>query len=239
MNLIFQGSNPRFSVLAVICVAGLILSVSSGCDRRSGPQSKVPPTSMPELAPRPTMQALLSEPLHRFVVPGIPLSIQAPRSWKIDNASHLTVLEGPTPSQDMMIQIAARDAIKPTDVDLFIEHMRRESDTAPGDLKRTDLRNQGKAQVIEQLYEEKPLSSPRTDTSGLAVVDGKGNIQMTTVKPIHWMVTILVPGPNAYEHYDINCIGLTSEEYASDKELLEKIMASVVYEQALAPTTAP
>jgi hypothetical protein len=237
-NLKSRISNFKSSALFA---ASLILCLSAGCDRRDGTvsQANIPPTSMPELAPRPTTQELLSGPFQKFVTPGIPVSIQAPKGWKISTTSGLTMLEGPSPTQDMMIQLAARDAIRREDVDVFIQHMRREGERQPGDLKHMEIRNQGNAQIIDQLFQEPALSSPRTDSSGLAVVDAKGNVVMTSVTPVHWMVTILVPGPKAYDHYDIDCIGLTTEEYAADKELLEKIMGSIVYEESLSPTAGP
>jgi hypothetical protein len=209
-----------------------------GCDRHPAPPPPAPPTASAAPAPpqpaRPTTQELLAGPYKKLVLPGMPLAVQAPPSWKIEIDGSLTFLEGPTPSYDAMIQLAQRESLRPDQVDILLEGVKRDQDQHPETVKRADLRQVGDMRILDQLSISQPITTPKVDSKGDAVLDAHGNILTVTTTAAHWKLTVLVPYEKMFSVYELNFIDLTGEQYALDKDFLQKILASLSYENSQA-----
>ena len=86
-----------------------VLSIS--CNRRPQPPPAPPAGGSPQAQAepaRPTTQELLSGSYKRLVLPGMPLAVQAPQSWKIEMDGPLTFLQGPTPT-DVLVDLTTTD----------------------------------------------------------------------------------------------------------------------------------
>ena len=81
-----------------------------------------------------------------------------------------------------------------------------------------------------------PIRTARVGARGLPEVDAQGNPMVDTSTPMRWLITVFIPEGKMMSHYELNFIGLTAEQYAIDKPLLEKVVASLKYEDGtLAP----
>jgi hypothetical protein len=207
-----------------------------GCDRHPAPPPP-PPAAAAQTPPqptRPTTQELTSGPYKKLTLPGMPLAVQAPQSWKIAIEGSLTFLEGPTPSDNAMIQLAQRESLRPEQVESLLEGVKREQAQHPETVKRADLRQVGDMKIIEQLSISAPVSTPKVDAKGDAVLDEHGNIITTANSSAHWRLTVLVPYEKMFSDYELNFIDLTGEQYALDKDFLERILSSISYENSQA-----
>jgi len=241
MELLSRSSGMAVTALA----AGLIAMV--GCDKSPSPPavSATPPPTTAPAEPRPTTQELLTGTYHPMSLPGMPLSVQVPASWKLDTKSPpLTFLAGPTPSSDMsMIQLSQNGTVKPEQIDVIATGAKK----APNgeQIKNADLRDAGKMKVLERVAVGKPETIPKVDVKGNPVVDEKtGQTMMVTTTPVKWQVTAFVPYQNMYTRYDLSVVDLTTDQYEQDKRLFEKIFESLRAEgdvsagSAAPPTTA-
>ncbi len=231
----------RPSAVWMLSVLGLI--AWAGCDRRPAPppQAQVPETQ-PATQPdelRPTTQQLLSGAYKTLPLPGMPLAIKVPESWKINVSGPVVFLEGPSPSGTITIQLAQRDTLKPDQLDLFLLGVKKDQEQHPDTVKRADLRDLGKIKMLERLSILRPMSSPKVDVQGNAVLDSHGNIVTITTVPVRWTLIAFVPYQNAFSRFELNFIDLTAEQYAADKDFLEKIINSLTYEGNTPATSEP
>jgi hypothetical protein len=174
-----------------------------------------------------------------MVLPGLPLAVQVPQSWKITQAERLSLLEGPTPAETASIQFAQRDPIKAEDLQTFIDRLKKEGDQQTGALKVNEFRDAGNGmQVLERRWSEQTMQIPRQDARGIPLTDASGNPQIVSTTPLRWSLSIFVLNGNLYQRYELNAIGLTAEQYQQDKPVLDKIFNSIKYIGAAA-TTAP
>ena len=133
----------------------------AGCDQRPA----APPATMPAAVAaaltetsRPTTQDLLSGPYKEMLLPGLPIALQVPQSWKITQAGPLSLLEGPTPADTATIQFAQRDPLRAEDVQTFIDRLRQEGERQNGNLKLVEFREAGNGvQVLERRWSERPV----------------------------------------------------------------------------------
>jgi hypothetical protein len=237
MSLVVGGATAS----AVVMVAMVII----GCDR--GPAAP-PPTAKPPTAStapavaeaRPTTQQLLSGPYQTITLPGMPLVVSAPQGWKLDlSSAPLTFLAGPTPSSDkVLIQLAQHDTVKVDQIEIIANFSKKPQND---EIQRAELRDVGKMKVVERLAFGKPETTPKVDAKGQPVLDDKGQIITVTSTPVHWQIIAFVPYQGLFSRYDLNVIDLTTDQYAKDKDVLEKIVNSLRYEgdagNAAVPTT--
>jgi hypothetical protein len=227
----------------------LSLMPVAGCDRRPArpPQARTPenePATQPAEEPRPTTQELVNGPYKVVPLPSMPLAVKAPASWKIDVSGPVVFVGGPTPYGTATIQLAQRESIKSEQLDILMTGVKKDQEQHPDTVKKAELRDVGKIKLLERLFVLKPITSPKIDVQGNALLDAAGNIVTTTTVPVRWTLTAFVPYEQAFSRYELNFIDLTAEQYAADKAFLEKIVNSLTYEggeppQAIPATSAP
>jgi hypothetical protein len=172
----------------------------------------------------------------------MPLTISVPESWKIESATiaatattperTIHFLEGPTPAYRMAINLA-RQGVRAETPEVFLNALKA---VAKGPNDRVELRDLGTARRLERFMIEAPTSSPKVDGQGNPVLDKDGKLEMVTSTPIRWTITVFVPVAKSFERYELSFLGLTGEQYAIDKELLDKIVASLKYDSTIVPT---
>ena len=213
-----------------------------GCERRPHPQAAATPeaasTSQPEPA-RPTTQELMNGPMKKLILPGMQLSLQVPSSWKIQLEGSLTFLQGPTPTDGAMIELAQRESMRPDQLDVLLTGIKREQEQHPETIKQAEMHDFGNMKVIEQFSVTPTTTNPKIDAKGEGVVDAQGNLVTVTITPVHWKLTVLVPFEKVFTRYELNFIDLTDEQYTTDKEFLKKIVSSLRYKGAINPATNP
>jgi hypothetical protein len=217
----------------VLYVASAVLfagAMFTGCDEA--------PVAPPELLkeppretqpPRPTTQALLEGPRKRLTLGVIPLAVRAPASWGVKHldGTNLTMLEGPTPTGDVSIQLSERPLTSAAKFDVLVNGAKRELEQFPATIKMAELRAIGRAKVLErQRIGRMPTTSP-DDEPGT-----------TLSPPFSWTITVFVPRGADYETYELSFIGLTADQYETDKVLLRSIIESLTVDGGDA-TTAP
>jgi hypothetical protein len=224
-------------------MGGLIgFAVLCGCDSAPAPPPAVVQQSQNDAATqqsRPTTQELLTGQYVKLTLPGLPLSVRIPTSWKLGSAATISFLEGPVPSSehDAVIQFASRGNLPADRFDAVVDRMKKEAEQAPGPLKRIDSRTVGNLLILERLYMGTPITSPKLDFRDNPVLDAQGNAITITSTPLHWNLSVFISEAGGYSRYDLNAIGLSAEQYPAERELLEKILYSLAYEAA--PATAP
>jgi hypothetical protein len=223
------------------CMAlGIVLI---GCDRQSkSPVASAPAAAAPQTQPeptKPTTQELMEGSYKKMVLPGMPLSLEVPQSWKIENEGPLMFLQGPTPADNSMIQLAQRESLRPDQIENLLNGVNHDRDQHPQSVKRAEMHDFGTMRVLEQLSVGQPVTSPKVDSRGEGILDEHGTLMTVTITPMHWKLTIFVPAEKLFSQYELNFIDLSQEQYNVDKDFLEKIVHSLKYQTTGAPSTAP
>jgi hypothetical protein len=82
-------------------MGGLIgFAVLCGCDNAPPPPPQVMEQAQNDASTqtsRPTTQELLTGQYVKLTLPGLPLSLRIPASWKVGSAPTISFLEGPAP----------------------------------------------------------------------------------------------------------------------------------------------
>lgn len=219
----------------IVLLAG---ALASGCDD----SPTVPPelvqestTEAPQdMAPaRPTTQELLEGPRRPVQLDNLPLTVQAPAGWaveRMEGTSHV-LLQGPTPSGEAAIQLNDRPFTTGAKFEMIVKGAKKELQESPESIKMVELRRIKGAQVLErQRVGSMPAPSP---------VDPPG---LTLSPPFNWTILVFVPRGEDYDTYELNFIGLTADQYETDKTLLRGIIDSISVNAAgsgAAATTAP
>lgn len=233
----------RLLLVGMLGIAGSGLVLTAGCDRSPAPPPAIVQaqheTASKPADPPPTTQELLSGPYRKVALPGMPLAIQAPASWKIEYTGSITFLEGPTGTDQAMIQLAQpqRDPIPADRLDSVIERLKNEQEKS-GPPNTFEMRYLGRARVLERISASKPVANPKLDFRGEPIMDAAGIPVTVMTTLVHWTVTVYVPDGNSFGSYELNVIGLTTDQFVSDGELLRKILASVTLEDGQ-PSTMP
>jgi hypothetical protein len=232
------------AMLLVVAVA-VVLFVLGGNNRPVVSDDQIPkPATLPIENAKPTTQELLGGEYKKQPLPGMPLSLKVPVSWKLDSAGSVTMLEGPTPHDHAIIQLAQRDAISPEQLDIFVAGARKDMEQNPESVKRAQLHERtaggGEFKVLERMSVGSPITTPKLDARGKEMMDAAGNFINVTITQLRWTLLVYVPDPQkkGYARYELNFIGLTTEQYAQDKELLQKIVDSLALESASSGTSA-
>src|SRR5450432_1981612 len=187
-------------VRLIFFMAWGVFLISCNRSPKPPPASAISAQTKPEAA-RPTTQELLSGPYKRMVLPGMPLAIQVPQSWKIEVDGSLTFLQGPTPTDNAIIQLAQRESARPDQIEILLAGIKREQEQHPNTIKRADLPNIGDMKIIEQISISQPITTPKVDASGIGMVDKDGNPLTVTLTAANWKLTVLVPFEKMYSRY--------------------------------------
>lgn len=216
-----------------------------GCDRPAPPPPKLtapPPAATQEV--RPTTQELLSGPYKRIALPGMPLSVQVPESWKIEIGKDYpaTFLAGPSPSGQARIQLSKPDSFtfKQEQIDAIVAKAKKEMADNPKDYRKVESRMVGRMLVIEKLWITES-SSPQVDAQGAVIYDDKGKPLTLTLRPAHWTLTAFIPNADAFSRFELSLIDKLEEEFVQDERLLARIYNSLSEDvgSAASPATAP
>lgn len=210
-----------------------------GCERQPDQPPQHVQNPIQTEQPRPTTQQLLSGPYVRLRLPGMPLSLQVPPEWKISFMNTLALLEGPTPFDRAAIQLSHRDPLREDQIELLVAGVRKKHQDRPSPINDFKFKKLSGMNVLEELSSSEPIITPKVDAWGQNMLDPNGNPITTTITPVHWKLTVFVPGDKAFNQYELNFIDLTTDQYAVDKEFLRKIVDSLEYERAQPSADAP
>jgi hypothetical protein len=204
-----------------------------GCERSPAPAPVTlpPPKAAASQPVRPTTQELLSGAYQKLYLPGTPFSVMAPESWKVQNNGTINFLEGPTPADQIMIKISQFDPITAERYTGLVDRLVKEDNPQPaGTPKKNELRDADRLHIVERISAADPITTMRLGPRGTPDTDAQGNPIMITSIPIRWNLNIFVPESRAVSWYELNCIGLTLDQYNQDKDLISKVFASLRYD---------
>ena len=220
---------------AAVLLAGMI-GVGSGCDDASDPPPHLvadQPAPKPiEAEVRPTTQELLEGPRKPVSLGELPLTVQAPKGWglgTLSGTSHV-LLQGPTPSGEASIQLKVRPTTSAAKLEMIVSGAKKELERFPQSVTMVELRPIPGAQVLEQ---QRVGEMPR------ALPDDDPSIKLS--RPMNWTITVFVPRGADHDTYELNFIGLTADQYQTDKALLRGIIDSIAVQTAAEarPASAP
>jgi hypothetical protein len=227
-NRIFGPMMKRF-VCAAFLLAGI---VSLGCDEKP----IVPPPELLKNPPpeeptsRPTTQELLEGPRRQIQLASMPLTVRVPAGWAVKNldGTSMTFLEGPTPNGDVSIQLVERATTKPDRLQIMVDMAHKELKQFPDTMRMAELRDIPGAKVLERQRVGRPAPPSQREP---------GEKEST---PFSWTLHVFVPrGADNYETCELNFIGLTADQYETDKALLRGIIDSIAVNEASNAATAP
>jgi len=221
--------SPWCLLLAVS--AALIVTCQAGCDKprpqaASTEPAEPQPTASTQAATtnRPTTQQLLSGEQTRIPLRAIPFTISVPKNWQIKVQAGIPILEGPTPSGVAQIQISRHASPIAQHSDRLVEGAKRDVQANPSPYALAEVRNlSGGIRALEY------RSVARTPTTS-AAIDSTGRKIADVATPLQWKFTAFVPNGRDTDLCELSFIDLTREQFDLDRELLEKIIASLQYD---------
>jgi hypothetical protein len=167
----------------------------------------------------------------------LPLSMQVPQGWQITRhgtAGSIVWLEGPTPHSDARIDLKQREPLSTSEYELYLRGTEREQREEPAAQVR--IRDAGPMKVVERISMLKPVTAPLVDAQGLHQLDEHGEFVVQTTTPMRWRLNVFVPREQEVEHYELNFVVITREQYEVDRPLLESMLGTLRY---IGPGTAP
>ena len=216
----------------------LAIALGSGCDDAPAPPPHLVadrPAAEPHEAEttRPTTQELLAGPRKPIPLGELPLTVQAPAAWTLKTLNGTThvLLEGPTPAGEASIQLNVRPTTSGPKLELILNGAKKELERFPQSIKMVELRPIRGGQVLEQ---QRVGEMPRT------LPDDDPNVKPS--RPMNWTITVFVPHGADHKTYELNFVGLTADQYETDKPLLRGIVDSITVDAAAAeasPASAP
>lgn len=206
----------RFACAALVLAVTML--AASACEERvEAPPELLKNPSPPEPTSHPTTQALLEGPRTPIALATLPLTARVPIGWAVKNVEGTSVvlLEGPTPAGDAAIQLNERAATDAAKLDILVNGAKRELAQHPESIKMVDLRQIPGAKVLERQRIGK-VTNPTLSEPGVK-----------ESPPFTWTISIFVPRGEKYETYELIFIGLTVDQYETDKPLLRGIIDSI------------
>lgn len=205
----------RSSRVVVRCIfsAGILLLCS--CDKSSAPPriTAKAPTDV-AATPAPTTQELMSGPYKKITLTPLPLSAQVPQSWDIATVpnTQISLLKGPgIDGRDIEISLQVGTSLNPDQLKNVLEGATRASTRASKNLRLFKIRDMDDMKVME---EQRTFVSPELPAEQL----------------IDWKVTYFIHRDLDYSPMVINALGMTLSQFEQSKDLLRKIIDSIVYE---------
>jgi hypothetical protein len=199
----------------------LLLGALGGCeDRPSVPPHVVEQVRQNQQQPDP--HQLLHGPRKRLTLTPVPISLEVPASWDLEKLGTITLVRGPTPSGEAMLQPLTRPTLTGEQVEMLINAARRDRAQDPHRNPFAELRQLGSARVLERQILDAP--QPRK------ILDEQGETRSVTRTPLRWYVQVFVPQGNDAMVYELNILNIDFEQYPQDEELLRQIIASMQIE---------
>ena len=235
---------------AAALLAGAIC-VGSGCDDASDPPPHLvadqPAPKPVEADVRPTTQELLEGPRKAVSLGELPLTVQAPKGWGLETLSGTShvLLQGPTPSGEASIQLKVRPSTSAAKLEMIVNGAKKELERFPQSVTMVELRPITGGQVLELGVRERDhggaqvLEQQRIGEMPRALPDDDPSIKLS--RPMNWTITVFVPRGADHDTYELNFIGLTADQYQTDKPLLRGIIDSITVQTAAEarPASAP
>lgn len=193
----------------------------AGCEDRA----QVPPEVLEQVRreqQQPDLNQLLHGPQKRLTLTPLPISLEVPVSWELEKLGTITLLRGPTPSGEAMLQPLSRPTLTAEQVEMLLNAARRDRTQNPDRNPLAELRQLGSARVLERQILDDP--QPRK------IIDEDGQTQTVTRTPLRWYVQIFLPSGNDVTVYEINILNIDFEQYPQDEPLLRQIIASLRFE---------
>jgi len=173
---------------------------------------------------RPTTQELLQGEQVRIPLRAIPFSISAPKGWDLKAMAGIITIQGPTIAGNAQIQVSRHVAPIAQHAERLIEGAKKDVAANPSPIALAEVRNlTGGIRCLEyRTVSRNPTGAPTIDSAGRQIAP--------TATPMQWKITAFVPRGNETDLCEISCTDLTREQFDMDRELLEKIFASLQYD---------
>jgi hypothetical protein len=180
---------------------------------------------------RPTTQELLQGPRGVISLGPLPLTVRAPKDWKVESVgtSNIILLRGPTPGGEAQVALSRRPSAAPERVEAVINGAKKEMATTQSSVKMAEVRplGGGGARVFER--QEVGRMMPAEP------LDAEGKVMSKPSAALSWTITVFVPQGEEVEAYELNFLGLTVDQYETDKQLLRQIIDSLALAGAAPP----
>jgi hypothetical protein len=220
--------------LAWLIGSAISLALLVGCDDRPAapphllnPQPPVDGTS----TERPTTRQILDTAGAPIGLKLIPFTLDAPPGWEVKTlpGTATMVIDGPTPRFTVELQMSSRGKLSAGVFESLVAGAKAESERYPGPHNRSELRELGELKVLHRMRADDPTNEP--------LLDAFGETAAARATPLRWRINIFVPrGEREYENFDLWFNGMTVEQYEQDKQLLNRVLDSLKYnESALLP----
>jgi hypothetical protein len=203
-----------------------------GCDRPKPPpsaQQQQPESATTQSVPaaaehRPTTQQLLAGEQVRMPLRAIPFSVSVPKGWEVKANAGIINLQGPTPAGTAQIQVSRHVAPISQHAERLIEGAKKDVTANPSPYALAEVRNlnNGIRCLEYRTVSRNPTGGPTIDASGRQIAP--------TATPMQWKITAFLPRGNDTDLCEISFTDLTREQFDIDRELLEKIFASLQYD---------
>jgi len=213
-------------------LAAILCSALACDDEPQVPQEVLDKSRKGDEGPKkPTTQELLAGPRGVISLGPLPLTVRAPKDWKVETVGDgsVVLLQGPTPSGEAQLSLSRRPSAKPEQVEGVINGAKKEMATTQSAVKMAEARPLGSSGA--RVFERQSIGR----TMPAMPLDAEGKIMSKPSAAMSWTITVFVPQGEEVEAYELNFLGLTVEQYETDKELLRQIIDSL----ALAGTPAP
>ncbi len=223
---------PSSRLTPALAAIALAVCLAPGCKRRV--IERTAPSTQPAAAgdARPSTQALRDAPRRELALLYVPLKIRVPQDWKLENLrlpqNELHFLRGPGSRDDIRIQIATRPPLTATGLQILLEGANKEMAANPAKILKVELSTQGKLKVLErQRLGSVPPHSPSLAAAAGVVIDDSPLLE--------WTWTFLAPRGQVFDVYELNFIGLTSDDFKADQAFLRSLLGSVELSDAALP----
>ena len=197
----------------------LFAALLVGCDKGPDvPRITSNPASQPAAPPpsAPTTQELMSGTYKRISLAPLPLAAQVPQSWEtaVPEGTHMTVLDGPAPGgSTARVSLEMGPRIRADKLDRILDGAKKEADKEKLTTILCDVRTVGDMKVLEEQKRFHAATAPQETL-------------------IEWKVTYFLRRDDDFSPYTLNIIGLNEPQFEQSKQLLRKIIDSVVYDPA-------
>ncbi len=235
----------RIGIVALAALAGTF----AGCDDRDQKsRAKVEEAETKSKTDNPanrlpTTRELMSEPRRKLPLADFPLSIEAPRDWRLESIGDASLLQvvGQASSGLIMIQLTKNptelDAAK---IDAALKMAQKELAEKPHPVNRAELRSLGPCKVLEQRMISNPLIGGKLEPERWTeeTIEDRSTGRKLSVPIIanphllKWSITVYVPSadPSKYTPRTLIFLAVKLSQYEQDREFLESLVQSLKYE---------
>jgi len=208
-------------------VAGLLSLTALACDQQPPPAE--PPVVEPvkKLEPAfPSTQELLDAKREPLQLGFLPLTLDVPKSWSIEEGASVTFLQGPAIDSIVQIQLSARSRVTRQQLESLEKGASDEQKSNPQQLRLVDARDMGSLRVLERQLAFGPTTIPSDDGT------------LITTEPLRWSFSVFVPAGETFDAYELIFIGITESTYKKNSEFLRSILDTLKYRTPEARTGA-